>query len=96
MSTAELSASSSMLADERNTEPRSRHVCKSHDWSCAKLSSFTPQQYPYYLVPPHRGAGSPLPVNPISVTSVSGSSFPLNSGRNDASVYGQCTDAEPL
>lgn len=51
---------------------------------------------PFDLMLPHRGAGSPLAVNPISVTSVRGSSFPLNSGKNDASVYGQCTDGESL
>jgi hypothetical protein len=53
------------------------------------------------IVHPHltkfyRGAGSPLAVAPISVSSINGSNLPLNSGRNAASVYGQRTDGEPL
>jgi hypothetical protein len=74
----------------------SRRVCESHDWSCISKLFTTRKPGQSTLVPPHRGAGSPLAVTPISVTSVSGSSFPLNSGKNDASVYGQCTDGDPL
>jgi hypothetical protein len=44
----------------------------------------------------YRGAGNPEATAPISVRRVKGSSVPLNSGRNAASVYGQRTLGEPL
>jgi len=40
------------------------------------------------------GAGSPEQIVPISVSCVSGSNLPLNSGKNEASVYGQRTEGE--
>lgn len=45
---------------------------------------------------PHRGAGSPVAIAPISVSSVSGSNWPLNLGKYAASVYGQRTEGEFL
>jgi hypothetical protein len=50
----------------------------------------------YKFLLPHRGAGNPEDEAPISVSCVSGSSLPLNSGKYDASVYGQWTAGEPL
>lgn len=81
----------------RSRDLKSQVTCENDKWVSKKESierfvciEKTPFNCSY------RGAGNPEATAPISVKRVNGSSVPLNSGRNAASVYGQRTLGEPL